>query len=285
MIKAKIGDLFKFLRKPNDQQIELNVKHKIFFLLILLVFEIIITIIIIFPTLDVIDNVLNIKVERINYSDTFTNSLLLLVIVIPLIEELIFRYILKYQGIKTKFISLNKWKKIFPFLVYILAIGFGFAHLSNYLNESNLFFILSPFIILSQLFGGLIITFIRVRLNFFWGVLYHWIWNFVVVIAIPISENVFTETYIEKKSTYTITVEEKPYFDKRKQQTIKIDSINGKIHSLNVQQFSIQHVLDTLYKKEEYYVDDVLINLNFKSKQGLKKEEFIKILKKEYEIE
>jgi hypothetical protein len=148
-----------------------------------------------------------------------------------------------------------------------------------------LFFILSPFIILSQLFGGLVITFIRVRLNFFWGVLYHWLWNFVFVIAIPISENVFTETYIEKKSTYTIAIEEKPYFDKRKQQTIKIDSINGKIHSLNVLQFSIQHVLDTLYKKEEYYVDDVLINLNFKSKQGLKKEEFIKILKKEYIIE
>jgi hypothetical protein len=148
-----------------------------------------------------------------------------------------------------------------------------------------LFFILSPFIILSQLFGGLVITFIRVRLNFFWGVLYHWLWNFVVVIAIPISENVFTETYIEKKSTYTIAIEEKPYFDKEKQHTIKIDSVNGKIHSLNVQQFSIQHVLDTLYKKEKYYVDDVLINLNFKSKQGLKKEEFIKILKKEYEIE
>jgi membrane protease YdiL (CAAX protease family) len=285
MIKATIGDLFKFLRKPNDQQIQLNVKHKISFLLILLAFEIIITIIIIFPTLDVIDNVLNIKVERINYSNTFLHTLLLLVIVIPLIEELIFRYILKYQGIKTKFISLNKWKKIFPFLVYLLAISFGFAHLSNYLNESNLFFILSPFIILTQLLGGLVIAFIRIRLNFFWGVLYHWLWNFVVVIAIPISENIFTETYIEKNSNYTITIEEKPYFDKRKLQTIKIDSTNSKIYSLNVQQFSIQHVLDTLYKKEEYYVDDVLINLNFKSKQGLKKEEFIKILKKEYIIE
>ena len=37
----------------------------------------------------------------------------------------------------------------------------------------------------------------------------------------------------------------------------------------------MQHLLDSLYSKNKYYVDDVLINLDFKAKGGVKKEAFL----------
>jgi membrane protease YdiL (CAAX protease family) len=108
-----------------------------------------------------------------------------IVILIPFIEELIFRYFLRYERLRIWRISLYQWNKIFPILVYIFVICFGLIHITNFSNNSKWFYVLSPLIVISQLLSGIIITYIRVRLNFMSGVFYHWIWNFTFVIAIP----------------------------------------------------------------------------------------------------
>jgi len=284
MIKTILTDLLKFVKKPDDTQTQLSVKSKFLYVLLLLAFEFILSYLFIFPVLDKIDETLNLRSADDEYY-TLLKSFLLFVIVGPFVEELIFRYFLRYKGLKTKVISITLWSKIFPYLVYALAISFGFTHITNYTNSSNLFFALSPLILLSQLSGGLIITFIRVRLNFIWGVLYHALWNFIVLIAIPAVEVSFTEPYTEHTKNYSITIEEKLFFDNDEQQRIKIDSTGGKIQHIDVKQYYLQTLLDTLYTKDKYYGGEALINLNFTSKEGIKKEEFIKILEKEYDIE
>ena len=285
MIKTILIDFLGFLRRPNDEQINLNFQNKLKYLFILLLFEIIFLLIIVLPLNLGIDKLTNIKESKFDYSDTLFHSVLLMVVIIPLFEELIFRYILRYQGFKTKFLEKTTRNYIFPFLVYGLSISFGLLHISNYLNEDKLFLFLSPLIIISQLFGGFIITFIRVRLNFVWGVFYHWVWNFLFVIFIPIIENQFSKPFAEYTSNHNITISEQVFFNKEVKQTLKIDTSNTKLHKVKINQYSLQHVLDTIYGKDKYYVDDVLINLHYNSKDGMTKEEFLELIRKEYEIE
>ena len=144
---------------------------------------------------------------------------------------------------------------------------------------------LSPFLVISQLTGGFVLSFIRVRLNFYYGFLYHGFWNLLFIVILPSVLSVLTPPFIETNKNYSIKIEEKLFIDNDEPRFFKIDSENGKIRTLNIEQFSFQHILNTLYKKDKYYVDDVLINLKLKSKKGIEKEELLKILKKEYDIE
>lgn len=284
MIKTILRDLFNFIKKPDDTQIPLPIKTKFFYVMVLLAFEFVLSYIFIFPVLDGIDHILNLRSTEEEYF-TLLKSVVIFVIVIPFIEELLFRYILRYNGLKTKVISATAWRKFFPYLVYSLGICFGFVHLTNYSNSGNLFFALSPLIILTQLVGGLIITFIRVRLNFIWGVLYHALWNFMVMVAIPMVQFSFTEPYTEHTANYSITIDEELFIDDSKAQILKIDSAGGKIQHIDVKQYYLQTLLDTLYPKDNYYGGEVLINLDLTSKEGINKEEFINIIKKEYDVE
>jgi hypothetical protein len=52
-----------------------------------------------------------------------------------------------------------------------------------------------------------------------------------------------------------------------------------------VGQYSFQHFLDSLYQGNKYQINDAFIKMKFNSQKGVTKEEFVKILKKEYDIE
>lgn len=278
-------DFFGFLKKPDDTQLALSIQQKLIFIGKLILFDLFFTFLIIFPLFNGINRVMTIKMPKLDYDETLVYIFTFYVLLVPFIEELIFRHFLRYKGWKTKCINSAKWKKIFPFLVYAFAVGFGLVHLSNYLNDSILFYLLAPLIVLPQLFGGLIITYIRVRLSFRWGLLHHCMWNFLITLAIPFVEATLSKPYTDTKPNYTLTIEEKPFIERKKPQILKIDSLNHKIYAIQVKQYSLQHLLDTLYSKNAFYVDDILIDLNFKSTQGVGKQEIKKILAKEYDIE
>ena len=284
MVKNTIIDFIKFLKYPKDYQQSFTVREKVKFLFILLLFEIVFLFVVIFPIHLGVDQITILKEPKVDYSLSFLMSLLVFVIIIPLVEELIFRYFLRYKGFKTRFITRKRWDRIFPFLVYLLSIFFGFIHITNYENENTLCFVLSPLIILSQLVGGFIISFIRVRINFIWGFYYHMIWNFLFVIALPLIQHQLSEPYVENVKYYNISIKEKPFFDKNEEQILKIDSVSQKINTIEIKQYSLQNILDTLYSKDKYYVTDVLVNIDFKSRNGTTKKEFLNILRKEYNI-
>ena len=95
------------------------------------------------------------------------------VVLAPVFEEIGFRLILR-RNFPIKYIFSQKlWDKIFPFLVYASSVIFGFVHLTNYTNDGFWFYVFSPIIISYQLIGGLVTAFIRVKYNFFYGILYH----------------------------------------------------------------------------------------------------------------
>ncbi|MEH7890397.1 CPBP family intramembrane glutamic endopeptidase [Elizabethkingia meningoseptica] len=286
MVKNTLFDFLNFVKKPNDFQLNLKTREKLTILFLLFSLEIIFVLILVLPIQYGIGYFLDLKTERINYKeDTLFNYLTTYVLVVPLIEEILFRYILRYGGIKSSLISRKIWDKIFPFLVYISCLIFGFIHLGNYVNEkSNMFYILSPLIILSQLSGGFVLSYMRVRLGFFWGILYHWLWNFIFIVLISLPDIYFNKPYVDQSDHYKLEINEIPFFQKDKPHTIRIDSLNGKIYKIKIEQYSMQHLLDTISVKDKYYVDDVLMDMKLDVPKGITKDELIKILQKEYSI-
>ena len=132
--------------------------------------------------------------------------------------------------------------------------------------------------------GGLVTAFIRVKYNFFYGILYHALWNTLIILPLIFVNN-FSSPYQEKTEKYSIEISEKHFFDEDEKQVFKIDSLQGKIYKIEVEQYSFQHFLDSLYQGNKYQINDVFIKMKFDSQKGITKEEFIEILKKEDDID
>lgn len=184
--KSIPNDFFKFLRKPNDQQIHLSTKNRFSLIFKLLILELLFTLIIVLPINYLIDEFITIKTPSLDYHfNTIYAIILLMVLIAPFLEEIMFRSILRYHSFFAKKISREKWNRYFPFLVYAMSIAFGLVHASNYYNDSLFFYLLSPLILLSQLSGGFILSYIRVRINFYYGFIYHASWNLIAALIIP----------------------------------------------------------------------------------------------------
>ena len=95
----------------------------------------------------------------------------------------------------------------------------------------------------------------------------------------------FSSPYQEKTEKYSIEISGKYFFDEDEKQVFKIDSLQGKIYKIEVEQYSFQHFLDSLYQGNKYQINDTFIKMKFDSQKGVTKEEFIEILKKEYDID
>lgn len=284
MIKTTLLDFWGFLKNPMDKQVKNSFKDKIKVIFILLGVKILITLIFIFPLLEWVDTLIPLRKSREDYDKTVVSQFIFIVILAPIFEELMFRWVLRRQTMIYSITTQRFWDIIFPYLVYLTTIMFGFIHLSNYVNDTQLFYYLAPLIVLSQTIGGLFLAYIRVRFNVFWGMLFHSLWN-LFAFSLIVYSHYASEPYQEKTSHYSIEVTEKYFFEPEQKQVLKIDSLQGKIYKMEVEQYSFQHLLDTLYQKEKYYIDDSFIQLKLESKKGVSKQELIEILQKEYEIE
>lgn len=134
MIKQTLKELLEFIKNPTDTQKPSSFWEKLQIILILLAFEILLFILII-PLFYGLEYFVFLENELSYKHDTIIMSLLGTVIIIPILEELFFRFILRRQKLIKTFFSQKTWDKIFPYLVYITSIWFGFGHLSNFNNE------------------------------------------------------------------------------------------------------------------------------------------------------
>lgn len=275
-------DLMRFIKRPNDVQLDATAGKKVSLIFNMLALEIIFSLIFIFPLQYVVEKFIEVEESEIFKNLTLLDAVFLTVVIAPLSEELIFRYSLRYKKIFSRFIRREKWNKIFPFLVYISSILFGFVHLNNYVNDSWEFYALSPLIIASQLSGGLILSYIRVRLNILYSMLYHAIWNFLFAIIVPSAYVLFTPAFVENTSYYQIKIEEKAFVSTV---TIYAHIEDDKIYEIMARRYQFQDLLDYIYGKGKLRTDEGLIDINFESKKGISKEEFLKILRKKYDIE
>ena len=178
MIKRLLDDLLFFVKRPTDERLQLNLKERLLALIVLFGIK---TILAYGGAL--ISDFAEAETHAEGISDSSlegTLGMFLGIVLVPFIEEIVFRYFLRYERINPWLINRNKWNAIFPFLVYSSSIAFGLAHIFNFSFSfnHNLWF-LYPLLVLPQLFGGLILAFVRVRFNFRYGVVYHMLWNLI----------------------------------------------------------------------------------------------------------
>lgn len=90
-----------------------------------------------------------------------------------------------------KFTTDEQWQvwrgRYLKYAVWITAIAFGLAHLKAF---STITLPLLPYVattILMPFLGGCAVTYARVNLNFFWGILFHMLINIPATLAIIIS--------------------------------------------------------------------------------------------------
>jgi hypothetical protein len=172
----QVNNLFTFLKNPSKNDFQYlskkdKLKETLFFLL---PFEFLIGAVILWYPIELgeyfklYDKL--VKKESIqNLSDFslyFTTCL-----IAPLFEEFVFRYPLKF---------FKAWK-YFGIIFYFTAIVFGMLHFLNYeYNHSHLLF--APFIVMSQIWGGLVLGYIRIKYGFWYGFLNHALFNFFCII-------------------------------------------------------------------------------------------------------
>lgn len=267
-MKKIFFEIVEFIKNPIDQEIgNYSLTKNLRYLFIVLLIDILINLVFFVPLILLLDKVEPMVTEpRIIYSqNTFWVKLFLYSVFAPLLEEIIFRSWLKYHKSYHFFISRNKWERIFKHLVYFSTISFGLLHISNYENSSTLFYILAPLIISTQICGGFLIAFIRVRFNFISGILLHSLWNFLalIIISAPFSKN---DDFIKNEKDYNLTIKEIS-FNHNGNQLFKIDSSKQKIHSIHIKEYSYNHILDSLFNYNRQK-DDVLIELYFESKNS-----------------
>lgn len=277
-MKNILLEVYDFIKNPNDQRIknwslELNVKY----LLYILFFKFTIAALIYFPLIYFLDKIEPLVYEtRIDYkSNTFLQVLVVTSILVPIVEEFIFRYLLRYNKLFSIIINKDKWNIIFKILVYTSIFIFGFVHSSNYENNSTLFYCILPILISTQLIGGVFLTFLRVRFNLLTSIVLHVSWNGLLTI-IPFAITIFEKPYENSSENHTLIIEYLNY-NTNKLQKFQIDSTSNRIFKIAIEEYSFNHILDSLYQFERNK-EDVLINMKLESKKGITKEELKELL-------
>ena len=278
-MKQIITDFFSFIRKPKDFQYSGNdksYKWRVFFTLFIAELMLLIVYL---PLIYLINEHIPIEDStELNLNVIF--SFLLLVLFIPFCEEVFFRLGLRRKGLVGIIFSKEQWEKFFPLFIYASSIIFGLVHISNYANSSWLFIVLSPILILTQLTGGFILAYLRVRFNFWLSFLYHALWNFTAIFLLGNVGMLFVDDIDIKTNDYELQVKHQLFVSLTDDKTITFDQTeDGKLKMLKSDEFSVREMLEFIEVDFENYVPEaVIVDLNFRSNNGISNDSLLIIL-------
>ncbi|MDF0720347.1 CPBP family intramembrane metalloprotease [Kaistella sp. PBT33-4] len=293
-ITKTIKDFLQFLKSPRDRfsnRITANDRYRIF--TVLFFAAILTNVFVIIPVVSLVDYyLLDVEHKGKLRPQTIWWLLFLATIAAPLWEEFVFRFPLKPERnylvrladkIAGRPLFSVFWQRNFRIIFYLVAILFGLIHSFNFENEWNwLFILLLPLLILSQSVTGLFLGYIRLRLGFFWAILFHACFNFVLI-TIPYLAYQNTELINIKTANYELRVE--GLFCKDSDSMfMTYDKRNNKIFMIESNNADLQFVIDAAVDKGYDVKDDELVHFYFKSEKGLTEQELIKLLKEEFEI-
>lgn len=277
-MKTYFIELFNFYKNPKDVRIKnYTLIKNIKYILYTFLADLSLTLIF-FPFLYLLskNNLIPEDFERINYTDnTLLKSLMVIAVFVPLLEEIIFRFPIRYNKLYRYFISAKVWDFLFKILVYIIPLLFGFVHLSNFGDITLPLILMSPVLIGSQIIGGYLYTFLRVKFNFASAVVTHMLWNLVLSLGVIFLLSV-EKPFQQNDQDLSIEIKQFEY-NNLESQNLTIDSIGSKIFKVEAKQYSLNHVVDTI-ANEQRRKTDVIVDLKLTSKKGITKENFVEII-------
>ncbi|WP_373707432.1 CPBP family intramembrane glutamic endopeptidase, partial [Kaistella sp.] len=277
-MKTYFIELFNFYKNPKDLRIKnYTLIKNIKYILYTFLADLSLTLIF-FPFLYLLskNNLIPEDFERINYTDnTLLKSLMVIAVFVPLLEEIIFRFPIRDNKLYRYFISAKVWDFLFKILVYIIPLLFGFVHLSNFGDLTLPLILMSPVLIGSQIIGGYLYTFLRVKFNFASAVVTHMLWNLVLSLGVIFLLSV-EKPFQQNDQDLSIEIKQFEY-NNLESQNLTIDSIGSKIFKVEAKQYSLNHVVDTI-ANEQRRKTDVIVDLKLTSKKGITKENFVEII-------
>ena len=208
--------------------------------------------------------------ESFSGFDNLFVFIILMVIMAPVLEELVFRFPLRF--IKPKFLKLT---------VYVSSILFGLVHLGNYENQQWLFYVLSPIIVSSQSLGGLVLAYLRLREGILWSMFAHGLFN-ATLIGIGL---LFYQGWMvldEKNERYSMIIKEYSFTEGKEMK--EIYRTGNFIDSIVWKQASLQSLVDSL-GEDVLMADQVIVDVEFKTGHPMPADSVLILLKKEFRIE
>ncbi len=195
-LPEEVKKINQFIVKPKEfLEPSLSSKEKIQVFLNAFFYHAAITYPIILPLILFIDQFV-LTLEEVDLEWGPMKIILAMVVIAPLFEELIFRLPLRHKWNwlwrVTEFIFRltpgQLWTQIYPYIIYVFAIIFALVHLTNYENTGIVFLLIAPVLVSSQFLGGLIMSYIRLKLGFWWGVAFHSLWNAIAAAVFFLGE-------------------------------------------------------------------------------------------------
>ena len=121
------------------------------------------------------------------------------VIMAPLLEEVMFRLILRFRsnflilwsihigvalhlGQKRSLLKIARkvWDKFYGWIFYLMALAFGLMHIMNFEPSLNIY-LLAPILVAPQILIGINLGYLRVRFGLIWSILFHAFYNGVLM--------------------------------------------------------------------------------------------------------
>ncbi len=265
-IYNSIKDVLYFLKKPTDQENIIQSKSQIIKILLLLL---VLDILIMAPLTALIEtfskfgwvNIENHQITLLLDILPIWVVLLLTIILIPFIEEIIFRlplrfkrnYLLKliiyiFHGKNSTITNSIQefWNKKYAYIFYFSALVFASIHIFNYDLKSTIIYLL-PILILPQFVLSLFIGYLRVRYNFMYGYLLHAIHNAFFITITLLSINTSVSKLNIDNEIYSLNIEEV----KRGENS----SFNTSEDSVQFTGINLKNIIATLTDKNEYLID------------------------------
>src|SRR5690606_36087873 len=127
----------------------------------------------------------------------------------------------------------------------------------------------------SQIIGGYLYTFLRVKFNFASTVVTHMLWNLVLSLGVIFLLSV-EKPYQQNDQNLSIEIKQFEYNNLDSQNLI-IDAIGTKVFKVEAKQYSLNHLVDTI-ANEQRKKTDIIVDLKLTSKKGITKEKFVEII-------
>lgn len=235
----------------------------------------------------------------LQYNDLLVNFsvylvLLIAAVIAPVLEELIFRFPLKWKrnylmqilnGLSGNNSIKNWWNRNYRWVFYLSAVIFGVVHLGNFENEwSAAFILLIPVFTLSQLIAGFTFGYIRNRLGFLWAAAFHGFFNLIFVLLPYL---IFDGTKLFKINNARYQTEAVQLIYKSTPNSfVTMDKTPDERYKMVKAENSSVPALTEFLFEEKYYSEKVqLVNFNFKSESGISREEMLQLLKTHLKLE
>ena len=283
-MKEFYSEIFKWIKHPDEINLDVRPPEKLIIVSKILLLDCLLGLL--FSVLAYLVDSYIIKLDMPLDDSHPVLIFFLVVLIAPIIEESIFRFPLKYQrNYLARLISFlskgwlkKRWGSFFKYFLYLSIILFGVIHLLNFSNSEILFFVFSPVIIGSQLTGGILLSYTRIKLGFVWSIFQHSVFNLILLVLVIF----FSHNHIiaqESNKDVSIKIVEQAYVYKHNSY-YESESSRDTIFSIKANDISLSTFIDSLNIKNIKHFEDKWIDVQINCEKGIRKMDLKNLLKK-----